>query len=102
MGKYYSKPPYSSDYKRGLQNGVSLLPSPKSLLTHLPRDPLKAAGLLQNVTELAEQEVIVPVPVEQGGQGVYSHIFVVPKPSERFHLIINLKLLNTSLCYEKF
>ena len=78
------------------------LPPPTFLLTHLPSDPLKASGLSQNIFNLAQQGVIVPVPLGQEGQGVYSHIFVVPKPSGKFRLIINLRPLNVHLQYKKF
>lgn len=57
---------------------------------------------MHNVRELEERGVIVPVPAGQCRQGFYSHIFVVPKPSGRYCLIINLKRQNTFLRYKRF
>lgn len=75
-------------------------PPPNFLITCLPRDLLKARGPLGSVCKLAEQEVIIPVPVSQIAQGFYSHVFVVPKPSSKFWVIINLWKLNHYLLYK--
>lgn len=36
------------------------------------------------------------------GRGIYSHIFVVHKPSVKFRLTLNLKPLNRSVTYRRF
>lgn len=52
--------------------------------------------------ELMQQKVISQVPKDQEGKGFYSHIFMVKKPSGKFRLILNLKVLNRSIKYKKF
>lgn len=52
-----------------------LSPPPKNLiLTHPPRDRQRAEGLLDNIQDLADQEVIAPVPSKQLCQGFYSRV----------------------------
>lgn len=48
-----------------------------------------------------EQQVVVLVLKSQLYQGFYSHIFVEPKPSGKYRLIINLRNLNRFLEYKR-
>lgn len=43
-----------------------------------------------------------PSPQGSGRQGFYSHIFLVRKPSGKYWLILNLKILNKSIQYKHF
>lgn len=80
-----------------------LSPPPQNfILTDPPRDCLRAAGLLDNIQDLADPEVIVPVPPEQLYQGFYSQVFVVQKPSGKCCLIINLRKRNKFLRQKSF
>ncbi|XP_077308637.1 uncharacterized protein LOC143927975 [Lithobates pipiens] len=71
-------------------------------LTKPPKDPQKASALLSQIGDLIDQRVLVPVPPQEINQGFYSHVFVVKKPSGKFRLILNLKLLNKWVTYRKF
>lgn len=102
MGEDHTEPLHPKSFKGGLQIGIPVTPPPNFLITCLPKDPLKARSLLRSVRELAEQEVIIPVSMSQITQGFYSHIFVVPKPSGKFQLIINLWKLNQYLLCKRF
>ncbi|XP_040196642.1 uncharacterized protein LOC120929333 [Rana temporaria] len=54
------------------------------------------------IEEFLQQRVITPVPQQEEGLGCYSHVFLVRKPSGKFRLILNLKILNKSIRYKKF
>ena len=71
-------------------------------LTHPPMEVQKRRALLQGIQTLDEQLVMVPMPENQHFYCFYSHVFVVPKPSGKFCLVINLKSLNKFLVYKKF
>ena len=62
--------------------------------TPVPKD-LKAKKVLhKEIQSLLDKNVIVPVPLSQRGQGFYSPFFVVPKKTEGYRPILNLKPLN--------
>ena len=54
------------------------------------------------IEEFLQQRVITPVPQQEEGLGCYSHVFLVKKPSGKFRLILNLKILNKSIRYKRF
>lgn len=87
--------PYILQLLKGGYRLELVSPPPKNYnLSHPPRDRQRAEGLLDNIHDLADQEVIAPVPSNQLCQGFYSHVLIIQKPSGKFHLIINLRKLN--------
>ncbi|XP_056426617.1 uncharacterized protein LOC130367817 isoform X1 [Hyla sarda] len=52
--------------------------------------------------DFLNKRALEPVPPEQQGYGVYSHVFPVPKSNGKWRLIIDLRYLNHYLAKEKF
>ncbi|XP_063802384.1 uncharacterized protein LOC134970322 [Pseudophryne corroboree] len=71
-------------------------------ITPLPDDPSRRQALLQAITNLLQNGVIIPVPSHQRGRGFYSGLFLVDKPDGSFRPILNLKALNPYLSTQKF
>lgn len=61
-------------------------PPSKFLVTKLPRDSEKARALPLLIGEMVDQDVLMPVPVPEQGDGFYSHMFVIKKPPGKFRL----------------
>lgn len=88
-------------HKTGLRPRVLRLPH-SFYITSLQRDQEKALATMFLLRELMQQGDIIQVPKEKEGEGFYSHIFLIKKPSGKFPLIINLKILNKSIRYQRF
>lgn len=98
------KPVYNKDNRKRPQVGVQCRSSTHlfSYRYLLPRDREKAGALSLLLGELLDQQVISQVPHAEHSQGVYSHVFVVRKPSGKFRLILNLRPLNKFIRYKHF
>lgn len=57
---------------------------------------LKKEALLEGIQELAEQQVVVPLPNNKRYQGFYIHVFIVRKPSGKYCLITHLRNLKVA------
>lgn len=88
--------------KEGYYLEFSSSPPNRFYTTRLPKNRGKARGLMSAITDLRKQGVIIKVPREEKGQGFYSHIFGVQKPSGKVRPILNLKPLNLSITYKRF
>ncbi|KAM4021487.1 uncharacterized protein ACNLHF_026861 [Anomaloglossus baeobatrachus] len=64
--------------------------------------PERADALLQAVGILKAEGVVVPVPLQQQGHGVYSNLFVVPKKDGSFRPVLDLTLLNKHVRTRRF
>ena len=58
--------------------------------------------LCQEIQNLLEKNVIVPVPVDQVGQGFYSTFFLVQKKTGGYRPILNLRPLNNFVVRKGF
>ena len=87
---------------QGYKLEFSECPPSRFYITALPRDQEKASAMMNLLQDLIQQEVIIQVPKQQEGRGFYSHIFLVKKPSGKYRLILNLKILNRSIRYKHF
>ena len=88
--------------ENGYRLEFSAPPPPIFLVTQPPRDREKAEALGLLLGDLLDQRVLSEVPQEEEGQGVYSHVFVVKKPSGKYRLILNLRPLNKWVRYKRF
>lgn len=70
------------------------------LITELPKDPEKNRTLPVLISELVNQNILIPRG--EKGEGFYSHGFMVSKPSVKCCLILNLKPLNKTIRYKRF
>jgi hypothetical protein len=67
----------------------------------VPRDPVRAQALREEVKALISKEAIEIVR-DPSTPGFYAHVFVVPKPDGRWRPIIDLSLLNTFISAPTF
>ena len=58
----------------------------------LPREQMKRATLLEEISALITKRALIPA--DPATPGFYSHIFVVPKKTGGFRPVIDLKALN--------
>ena len=68
--------------------------APPDLITHY-QDPFKQQALESMIKELVAKKCVMEVP--KGEQGFYSRVFLVPKKSGGWRLVIDLSQLNQSL-----
>ncbi|KAJ1156394.1 hypothetical protein NDU88_009113 [Pleurodeles waltl] len=61
--------------------------------TPWPSDPGKRNALRLSIGSLLQKKAVVPVPQSEQGQGFYSIIFLVPKHTGGFRLVLDLKVL---------
>ena len=88
--------------KDGYKLELTSRPHGNFMVTQPPKDKAKAEALFLSLAELVDQRVLIQVPLEEQGQGVYSHVFIVRKPSGKFRMILNLRPLNKFVKYKRF
>jgi hypothetical protein len=79
--------------------GLREVPAPSPVQT--PIDPVQARALRTKVQALLDKGA-VPVVKDHSSPGYYSHIFLVPKKSGEWYLIIDLSRLNRFLRVPRF
>lgn len=88
--------------KSGLKFNFLSLPPTRFLVTGDYPSEAGRAALLSEVRSLITKHVLIPVPLDQVGQGFYSTLFLIKKPDGSFRTIINLKPLNKHLYCPSF
>jgi hypothetical protein len=68
--------------------------------TPIPAQEAERRTLEQEIATLLAKEAIVPI--RQPAKGFWSRIFLVPKPGDRWRVILNLKPLNQHLETRRF
>jgi hypothetical protein len=75
--------------------------SPPTTITPSPTDPTRARTLHTEVQALLDKGAVLVVE-DHSSPGFYSHIFLVPKKSRDWRLIIDLSRLNLFLMVPRF
>ncbi|XP_073408752.1 uncharacterized protein [Dendrobates tinctorius] len=82
----------------GSKNRILFQPPPPP---NLPSARLQKV-LHSELQKMLSSAVISPVPEPEQGQGHYTRLFLVKKPSGKYQVIINLKKLNQHVRYQRF
>ena len=74
--------------------------SPPHLMPNYSGDPLKQAALLEMIEDLLVKRAVVPLPV--GEFAFFNRVFLVPKKTGGFRLILDVSKLNSFLVVKSF
>ncbi|XP_068136523.1 tyrosine-protein kinase RYK isoform X1 [Hyperolius riggenbachi] len=88
--------------KRGYHIAFQTKPPRKFVVTKPLSLPQHQTALKEIIADMLDRHVVSVVPVTQRGEGFYSKIFLVQKPSGKYRIILNLKPINPYIKYEKF
>ncbi|CAJ0963854.1 unnamed protein product [Ranitomeya imitator] len=77
-------------------------PPPRILRVTSPSSRETQKLMMAGIQDLLDSRAISIVPVNEQGEGHYSRIFMIKKPSGQSRIIINMKALNKYITYRKF
>ena len=103
MGISGFKSKSSHHTQRGLHPPLPVQTEPNQVTNchkQLP-EPIQQAHLLEALCQLVNKNAVEPV-ANQNSLGFYNRLFLVPKPNNRWRLVLDMSTLNTFLNTESF